>query len=105
MSEVDPSLRRKFRKTVEGKLETAALHNPGLIKSWDLSRSFAMVKVFCPVASIEENVLHHLATSLTRQLGVGKSLGLVERNLERFTMECCDVETGDTIFARIYPVD
>lgn len=88
MAVVDSALEQKFRETVEGRLEVAAAHNSRMILSWELSASFGHLSLTCHGDVFEPSVVEHLATSLTRILGVGKRMRIVDRGLKEFTIEC-----------------
>lgn len=102
---VDKATRRTFRKTLEDKLRVAASNNQGLIVSWELSRSFDRVAIVCHEATFRARVIDHLATSLTRLLGVGKRLDLVERDLRALEVECFPEAGGDALLRRVYNVE
>jgi hypothetical protein len=102
---IDPAVRRKFRKTLEGKLEVAALKNQRVIVSWEVSSSYDRVAIVCHEATFSERVIDHLATSVTRLLGVGKSLEIVDRNLTSLTVECVPQAGTAVLFRRAYPID
>ena len=101
----DPSVRRKFRKTLEGKLEVAALNNQKVIVSWELSPGFDRVAIVCHEATFSERVIDHVATSVTRLLGVGKRLDLVDRGLNAVTVECRPSAGTTVLFHRVYAVE
>jgi hypothetical protein len=101
----DPAVRRQFRKTLEGKLDVATINNERVIVSWELSPSFDRVAIVCHESTFSERVIDHLATSVTRLLGVGKSLEIVDRGLNSVTVECFP-QAGDTaLFRRVYAVE
>ena len=102
---VDPALRRKFRKTLEAKLDVAALNNQRIIVSWEVSSSYDRVAIVCHESAFSERVIDHLATSLTRLLGVGKSLEIVDRNLTTVTVECLPQAGTAVLFRRAYSID
>lgn len=102
---VDPALRRKFRKTLEAKLDVAALNNQRVIVSWEVSSLYDRVAIVCHESTFSERVIDHLATSLTRLLGVGKSLEIVDRNLTSMTVECVPQSGSAVLLRRVYPVD
>jgi hypothetical protein len=59
----------------------------------------------CHESTFSERVIDHLATSVTRLLGVGKSLEIVDRGLNSVTVECFP-QAGDTaLFRRVYAVE
>lgn len=88
MAVVDAALRRKFRRTVEERLEVATVQNARMILSWELSPTFSHLALTCHGDVFEPRVVEHLATSLTRIIGVGKRMGLVDRGLSKLTIEC-----------------
>ena len=101
----DLAVRRKFRKTLEGKLDVATANNQKVIVSWEMSPSFDRVAIVCHEATFSERVIDHVATSVTRLLGVGKSLEIVDRGLTSVTVECFP-QAGDTaLFRRVYEID
>jgi hypothetical protein len=102
---IDPALRRKYRKNLEEKLELVAANNPGLIVSWELSPSLDRADLVCGESVFSEQVMEHLAQSLTRLLSVGKRLGLVEREKRSFTMECMLPTESQPMFTRTYDVE
>lgn len=102
---VDPAVRRKFRKTLEGKLEVAALNNQRLIVSWEVSAAYDRVALVCHESTFSERVVDHLATSVTRLLGVGKSLEIVDRSLSAVTVECVPQAGSTVLFRRVYDID
>lgn len=105
MSQPDVALQRKFRKNVEEKLEIVAHNNVGAIVSWEVSKSYNHVALVCGEEHFRERVIVHLATSLSRLLGVGKRMGLVDSDMESFTLECCLANSDDVVFARDYGVE
>ena len=105
MRTIDPALRRKYRKNLEEKLELVAANNPGLIVSWELSPSLDRAHLVCGDSVFSEQVMEHLAQSLTRLLSVGKRLGLVEREKRSFTMECMLPTESQPMFTRTYDVE
>lgn len=88
MATVDTALRRKFRRTVEERLEVATANNSRMVLSWELTTELNHVALTCHGDVFEPAVVEHLATSLTRMLGVGQRLGIVDRTLREFTIEC-----------------
>jgi len=102
---VDLALRRKYRKSLEEKLQLVSGNNPGLIVSWVLSSSLDRADLVCGENVFSEQVIEHLAQSLTRLLSVGKRLGLVDRTMRSFTMECVLPTAATPIFSRTYEVD
>lgn len=101
----DPSVRQVFRKTLEGKLEVAAINNPKAISSWKLSSSLDRVTIMCTADSLSEPVIDHIATSVTRLLGVGKRLNIVDRALRAVTVECLPEAGNSVALRRVYAVD
>ena len=101
----DLAVRRKFRKTLEGKLEVAALNNQRVIVSWEVSATYDRVAIVCHESTFSERVIDHLATSVTRLLGVGKSLEIVDRGLNTVTVECVPQAGSTVLFRRVYPID
>jgi hypothetical protein len=101
----DPSVRQELRKTLEGKLEVAAINNPQAITSWDLSSSLDRVTITCTEDSLSELVIEHIATSVTRLLGVGKRLNMVDRTLRAVTVECLPEAGNSVLLRRVYAVD
>jgi hypothetical protein len=102
---VDPAVRRKFRKTLEGKLEVAAINNQRVIVSWEVSAAYDRVAIVCHESTFSERVIDHLATSVTRLLGVGKSLEIVDRGLNTVTVECFPQAGSTVLFRRVYALD
>lgn len=88
MAPVDTSLRRQFRRTVEDRLEVATANNARMMLAWELSPNFDYVDLTCHGEVFEPSVIEHLATSLTRVLGVGKRMGIVDRGLRQLTIVC-----------------
>ncbi len=101
----DLAVRRKFRKTLEGKLEVAALNNQRVIVSWEVSPTYDRVAIVCHESNFSERVIGHLATSVTRLLGVGKSLEIVDRGLTAVTVECFPKAGSTILFRRVYAID
>ena len=101
----DVSLQRTFRKNVEDRLATATTRNAGLIVSWELSKSYDRVALICGEERFSDRAIVHLATSLVRILGVGKRMGLVERNLDSLTVECFPPHSDTAMFASTYGVE
>ena len=99
------SLQRTFRKNVEEKLTTATTRNSDVIVSWELSTSYDRVALVCGEERFSDRVIIHLATSLVRILGVGKRMGLVERNLDSLTVECFPPHSDTAMFASTYGVE
>lgn len=52
------------------------------------SADYGHLSLTCHGDVFEPSVVEHLATSLTRILGVGKRMGIVDRGLKEFTIEC-----------------
>jgi hypothetical protein len=102
---VDPAVRRKFRQDLEEKLELASVNNSGLIVSWELSDSLDRAGLVCQEKAFNAQVVEHVAASLIRLLGVGKRLGLVDRDMSSFTVECYPPQGNQSLFARTYSVD
>lgn len=88
MATVDSALLRKFRGTVEDRLEVATANNARMLLAWDLAAGFDHLALTCHGEVFEPSVIEHLATSLTRMLGVGKRLGIVDRGLRQLTIVC-----------------
>jgi hypothetical protein len=105
MAGPDVALQRTFRKNVEEKLETASVNNAGVIVSWELSESYDRVSLVCGETRFSDRVLLHLGTSLSRLLGVGKRLGLVDSSMRSFTMECYPVGGDEPLFVDDYRVE
>ena len=102
---LDSVAQSDFRKTLERKLEVASVNNTGLIMSWEISPRYDHVRLICDRDVFQENVVGHVATSLTRLLGVGKRLGFVERNLGTVTIECVAQKGLKGISIRTYSID
>ncbi len=105
MAIVDPAVRRTFRKNLEEKLQLASVNNSQLIVSWELSDSFDRAGLVCQEEVFNAQVVEHVAASLIRLLGVGKRLGLVDRGMSSFTVECYPPSGNESLFARTYTVD
>lgn len=105
MTGPDAALLRKFRKNVEEKLEIVEQNNAGVILSWEISRTYDRISVVCGEGQFNERVIVHLATSLSRLLGVGKRMGLVERTITGFTLECFGPSSDVAVFVRDYEVE
>ena len=88
MVSVDSALLRKFRQTVEERLEVATTNNARMLLAWDLAAGFDHLALTCHGAVFERSVVEHLATSLTRMLGVGKRMGIVDKGLLQLTIVC-----------------
>lgn len=101
----DPALRRKFRKGVEEKLELARVNNPGVIVSWTLSSECDRVDLVCDQTVFNERVINHLGESLVRLLGVGKQMGLVDREIRALVVECVSQQTSGVAYFAHYEVD
>jgi hypothetical protein len=101
----DPAVTLQFRGDLEQKLELASAKNLPLIVSWELSDSYDRADLVCDEGAFNAEVVEHVAASLIRLLGVGKRLGLVDRNLRNFTMECFPRGSGQSIFLRTYEVE
>ena len=101
----DLSLQRRFRKNVEERLATATERNADLIVSWELSKGYDRVALVCGEERFSDRAIIHLATSLVRLLGVGKRMGLVDRELNVLTVECFPRQGTDTLFTRAYGVE
>jgi hypothetical protein len=104
MPAIDSALRRKYRQSLEEKLELVTANNPGFIVSWELSASLDRVDLVCTEVGFSKQVIEHLAQSLTRLLGVGKRMGLVERQHSSFIMHCVPPALTEPIFSRTYEV-
>jgi hypothetical protein len=100
-----PSVRLKFRETLEGKLDVAAHNNPKTIASWELSSSLDRVTIVCTEEPLSERVIEHIASSVTRLLGVGKRLDIVDRTLRAVTVECLPQAGNPVLLRRVYAVD
>lgn len=105
MAGPDLALRRKFRKNVEEKLELVAHNNRGVVVSWTVSKSYNRITVVCGEGQFSERVMVHLATSLSRLLGVGRGMGLVDSAVKSFTLECFVPSSEEPIFVRDYGVE
>jgi len=101
----DLAVRQEFLKTLEGKLEVAAINNPKAISSWKLSSSLDCVTIMCTEESLSEPLIEHIATSVTRLLGVGKRLNMVDRSLRAVTVECWPEAGNSVLLRRVYAVD
>jgi len=53
----DLAVRQEFLKTLEGKLEVAAINNPKAISSWKLSSSLDRVTIMCTEESLSEPLI------------------------------------------------
>jgi hypothetical protein len=104
MSSSDPTFRRKFRKNVEQKLNVATTNNPRVIASWELSRQLDRVDVMCHENSFDERVISHLEASLIRLLGVGKSLGALDSQVQTFTVSCVGTDTSEILAQNSYQI-
>ena len=104
MPQADPSFRKKFRKNVEQKLAVAANNNPRVIDSWELSPSLDRVDVVCHENTFDERVIAHLESSLLRMLGVGKTLGALDPQIETFTVNCVGTETSEIVALNHYQI-
>lgn len=83
----DPALRRSFYKSLEDKIHRASAQNPGVLVSWELAKSCDHLTIVCEESPLRDTVIRHLADSLTRLLGVGRRMGLVEKTLSELTIE------------------
>jgi hypothetical protein len=63
------------------------------------------VAIVCHESTFSERVIDHLATSVTRLLGVGKSLEIVDRGLTNVTVECFPQAGSTVLFRRVYAVE
>ena len=104
MSQADPSFRKKFRKNVEQKLAVAAANNPRVIASWELSPRLDRVDVVCHENTFDERVIAHLESSLLRMLGVGKTLGALDPQIETFTVNCVGARASEILSRKSYEV-
>lgn len=104
MADIDPSLHRQFRRTLEEKLELARRNNSRMVVSWELSKTLESVELVCGETFFDATVVDHIATSLTRMLGVGRRMGLVDREVRHFTMRCTSLEAGTPSFVQSYEV-
>lgn len=104
MAVIDSALRRKFRRTVEERLDVAATNNARMILAWELSPSFEHVALTCHGDTFHPHVIDHLATSLTRVLGVGKRMGLVNHAVNDVTIECTGLGGSTETLLFRYPV-
>ena len=104
MPSKDPTFRRKFRKNLEQKLTVAATNNPRVIASWELSRQLDRVDVVCHESFFDELVISHLGSSLTRLLGVGKSLGALDSQVHTFTVNCVGTDTSQVLVQNSYQI-
>jgi hypothetical protein len=104
MSSPNASFRQKFRKNVEQKLDVATKNNPRVIAGWELSRQLDRVDVVCHENSFDEQVISHLAASLIRLLGVGKSLGALDPQIQTFTLNCVGRHTSEILTQNSYPI-
>jgi hypothetical protein len=73
---------------VEERLEVATANNARMLLAWDLAANFDHLAITCHGATFEPSVIEHLATSLTRMLGVGKRMGIVDKGLLQLTIVC-----------------
>lgn len=104
MSSSDLTFRRKFRKIVEQKLDVATTNNPRVIASWELSRQLDRVDLVCHENSFDEQVISHLGASLIRLLGVGKSLGALDSQVQTFTVNCVGTDTSEILVHNSYQI-
>jgi hypothetical protein len=104
MSSKDPTFRRNFRKNLEQKLTVATTNNPRVIASWELSRQLDRVDVVCHESFFDELVISHLGSSLTRLLGVGKSLGALDSQVHTFTVNCVGTDTSQVLVQNSYQI-
>jgi hypothetical protein len=102
--EKNSAFRKTFRGNVEAKLHLASANNSGVILSWELSESFDRADLVCGEAAFNPRVIEHLATSLTRLIGVGKRLEVVDREVRSLTVECRPSTGGEALFERTYEV-
>jgi len=99
------ALKKKFRRNVEEKLELAAAKNSALIVEWELSPQYDRVALVCGEERFSDQVVIHVATSVVRLLGVGKRMGIVDKDLSRVVVECYSTGSGHSLFAREYGVE
>lgn len=101
----DPAFRRSFQKSLEQKIAHAQAQNPGVLVSWELSKACDHLIIVCDDSPMRETVVRHLADSLTRLLGVGKRMGLVERSVSALIVKTF-AQVGNTpLSSHLYPVD
>lgn len=105
MATIDPSFQGQFRKNLEERLERASSSNAALIVSWELSDQLDRAGLVCRESAFDGQVIEHVAASLIRLLGVGKRLGLVDRQMNNFTLECFPEGSNQELFRRTYPLD
>lgn len=105
MATADPSVLREFRKNLEDRLERASTTNSSLIVSWELSEELDRAGLVCRESAFDGQVIEHVAASLIRLLGVGKRLGLVDRQMPIFTLECFPEGSSKEIYKRTYSLD
>jgi len=105
VAKVDPGLAGTFRHNVEEKLERATLKNSSLILRWELSDTFDRADLVCDETVFNQQVIEHVATSLIRLLSVGKKLGVVDRKLDKFTMQCWPQDSKNPLFRRSYQLE
>lgn len=101
----DPSLRRTFRKTVEGRLAVVVANNPTVIVSSELSASLDTVSLVCHEDTFSARVVNHLGESLVRLLGVGRRLLIVDRGMTTVTIHCVPAGGGPALFSGTYSLD
>jgi hypothetical protein len=70
-----------------------------------VSAAYDRVEIVCQESTFSERVIDHLATSVTRLLGVGKSLEIVDRGLNTVTVECFPQAGSTVLFRRVYAID
>jgi hypothetical protein len=99
------ALKKKFRRNVEEKLELVTTNNSTVILSWELSPTYDRVSLVCGEQTFSDRAVIHLATSLVRLLGVGKRMGIVDRDLRRLVVECYPPHRKHALFAREYGLD
>ena len=104
MSRTDSTFRRTFRKNVEQKLTVATTNNRRVIASWELSRQLDRVDVVCHENAFDELVISHLGSSLIRLLGVGKSLGALDSQVDTFTVNCVGTDTSEVLVQNSYQI-
>jgi hypothetical protein len=101
----NPSVRGEFRKNLEERLERASSKNSLLIVSWELSEELDRAGLVCRENAFDGQVIEHVAASLIRLLGVGRRLGLVDRQTRHFTLECFPEGSTKEIYKRTYTLD
>jgi hypothetical protein len=75
-----------------------------MIGHWTLSAEFDRVSLSCHAEFLDSAVIDHIGQSLTRLLGVGRKIGLVDSGTRSITLTCSTYTDEDIGLERTYEI-